>query len=293
MPTVREPADVPDPRLRRCDLVRDRWAREVFEDSTDPGVLAVLRGPLWRDRDRPADPGRLHDRHPGLFLGHVTSDGCRFVDRELCLPRSLFATPALREAAGLTPTMSPRSPAELVIRMLNRAKDGGSRAQWLVTGTGFAGHWPLLTLLRLRRMSGLLQLDRAQAQASIDRSLVPLAGALADGSLWVLSERHRSGDPEPLRLLVRRRVDDPTDRDAYLVQTDGPVDLDLLLSLIHARSCCQEAFSGVRRAAREGRAAEAGAPVPTDPYTTWYRVVTSAMTRPGAGPADPCAQRSG
>ncbi len=291
--TVREPADVADPRLRRCDLARDRWAREVFEASAEPGVLVVQRSPLWRDRDRPADPGRLHDRHPGLFLGHVTGDGCRFVDRELCLPRSLFATPALRETAGVTAAMSPLTPAELVVRMLNRAKDSGSRAEWLVTGTGFAGHWPLLALLRLRRMSGLLQLDRAQAETWVDHSHPPLAGALGDGSLWVLSQGRRPGDPHPFRLLLRRRVDDPADRDAYLVQTDGPADLDLVLSLVRARSRCLESFGEVRRAAREERAAAVGAPAPTDPYATWYRVVTSAMTRAGADPGDPCAQRSG
>ncbi|GAC1335484.1 MAG: IS701 family transposase [Chloroflexota bacterium] len=124
-----------------ADAVRDDLRSYVVEHlGTPDGVLIIDEtGFIKKDtksagvqRQYSGTAGRIENCQIGVFLAYGSSTGRAFLDRELYLPKEWLADPPRCREAGIPNGTAFASKAQLAIQMLDRAREVGVPAAWVV-----------------------------------------------------------------------------------------------------------------------------------------------------------------
>jgi len=285
-----------------AETVRDDLRAYVMEHLADPEAVLIVdeTGFLKKgtksvgvQRQYSGTAGRIENCQIGVLLAYATPQGRTFLDRELYLPKDWATDAARRAEAGVPEAVTFQTKPALARAMLARAFAAGVPAAW-VTGDEVYGRDRRLRLwleeqerpfvlaiatnepLWARTERGPQQLGAAVIAAALPPAAWEQhsAGAGSKGPrvydwAWVRLARW----PVPgwaHWLLVRRSLDDPTDRAYYVVFGPANTTLPTLVRVAGTRWAVEERF------------AIAKGEVGLDQYEVrrwdgWYRHITLAL----------------
>lgn len=285
-----------------ADAVRDDVRGYVVEHLGDERAVLVVdeTGFLKKGtksagvaRQYSGTAGRVENSQVGVFLSYATTAGRTFLDRELYLPR-VWTDDAPRCAEARIPAeVGFATKPELAMRMLARAIDAGVPAAWVSGDEVYGQQHKLRVMLEERGMGYVLAVPVNQrVHARLDDRLVELradelAARLPAQSFKKLSAGAGAKGPRiyswaraavrPLEdtghgywLLVRRSVNDPSDRAHYLCFGPPGTPLRELVRVAGARWAIEETFQTAK--------GEVGLDhYQVRRYDGWYRHITLAM----------------
>jgi len=257
-----------------AEAVRDDLRAYVLEHLADPEAVLIIdeTGLLKKgtksvgvQRQYSGTAGRIENCQIGVFLAYATAQGRTFLDRERYLPQEWANDPARREEAGVPETVTFQTKPALARAMLARAFAAGVPAAW-VTGDEVYGRdrRRRLWLEEQERPFVLAVATNESLWALTERGPQQLGAAVIAAALppaaW---EQHSAGEgskgprvydwawvrlarwPVPgwaHWLLVRRSLDDPTDRAYYVVFGPAGTTLATLVRVAGTRWAIEERF---------------------------------------------------
>jgi SRSO17 transposase len=281
-----------------ADEVRDDLQQYVLAQLSDEEPILVVdetgflkkgRHSAGVARQYSGTAGRIENCQIGVFLAYVSAQGHTLVDRELYLPREWTDDPQRCIQAGIPDDRSFATKPALARQMLERAFAAGVRAAW-VTGDsiygddrrlrmwleereqayvlavsgkeyvwiGFRQH-PVKELLSALPEEAWVRLsagDGAKGPRWYDWQLLPLNASFQEGwRRW---------------LLVRRKLDEPTELTAFVVFAPQSTPLESMVWVAGSRWAIEVSLEAAK--------GEVG----LDDYevrswTGWYRHITLAM----------------
>lgn len=281
-----------------ADRVRDDLQQHVLGHlGNDEAILVVDEtGFLKKGRQYSGTAGRVENCQIGVFLAYASTQGDTLIDQELYLPREWTDDPARCARAGI-PTdralplrdASQKTKPVLARRMLERAFQAGVPAAW-VTGDSVYGDDRRLRLwLEEREQAYVLAVSGKEyvwigfKQQRVSKLLAALpdegwtrlsAGEGAKGPRWYDWQAIPLNVPlqEGWRrwLLVRRKVDDPTERTAYVIFAPQATGMETLVRVAGSRWAIEVTLEAAK--------GEVGLDqYEVQSWTGWYRHVTLAM----------------
>ena len=270
----------------------------VVEHRGDPQAVLVLdeTGFLKKGqhsagvaRQYSGTAGRVENSQIGVFLTYAGAQGHVLLDRELYLPQAWTDDVGRCARAGIPPERPFATKPQLARQMLERAIDTAVPAAWVAGDSVYGDNRSLRAWLEERSqayvltVSGKEYVGRAGRQWQVKTLLAMLeeenwcrvrAGAGTKGPRWydwrwlpLAAPLH----PHWRRwLLVRRSLNDPTERTAYIVCAPVGTALDTVVQVAGRRWTVEQCFE------------EAKGEVGLDQYevrswTGWYRHITLAM----------------
>lgn len=280
------------------DAVRDDLRQYVVEHLADPEAILVVdetgflkkgRHSAGVARQYSGTAGRVENCQIGVFLSYAGRHGHTLIDRELYLPQEWTDDPARCRRAGIPADCSFATKPTLARQMLERALEAGVPAGW-VTGDSVYGDDRRLRLwLEEREQAYVLAVSGKEyvwsgfQQVRVKKLLADLpedgwmrlsAGAGEKGPRWY--DWLLIGLNRPLQngwgrwVLVRRKLDDPTELTAFVVFAPQETDVETMVRVAGSRwtmEVCLEAAKGeVGLDHYEVRS-----------WSGWYRHITLAM----------------
>jgi SRSO17 transposase len=288
--------------LRRAlwdpEAVREELRTYIVQHLEDPDAVLVIdeTGFLKKGchaagvaRQYSGTAGRIDNCQIGVFLAYASRHGQALLDRELYLPKAWTDDPSRCRQAGIPEARRFATKPQLAQAMLQRALAAGMPGRW-VTGDSVYGDDRRLRLwledhphAYVLAVSGkeYVWLDWHQCQVKTILAALPedgwsrlSAGDGTKGPRWY--DWHWLPLAEPLEpgwcrwLLVRRRISDPRELQAYVVFAPQDTTLAEVVRVAGTRwtieSCFEAAKSEVGLDHYEVRS-----------WTGWYRHTTLAM----------------
>jgi SRSO17 transposase len=281
-----------------ADEVRDDLRSYVVEHlgSTEAVLVVDETGFLKKgaksvgvQRQYSGTAGRIENCQIGVFLAYATAEGRTCIDRELYLPKEWAAKAERRAEAGVPEGVEFATKPRLARKMIERALAAGVPFRW-VTGDEVYGRDRRLRVwleeqgvsyciavgsdeyvwldFRQHRVKSLLGKIPEKAWAVLS------CGAGAKGERfyeWACVEllSFMLGDKRR-RLLVRRKIGEPTEVAYYVVFGDAETTLEEMVQVAGARWAIEESFETAK--------GEVG----LDQYEVrswhgWYRHITLAL----------------
>jgi SRSO17 transposase len=281
-----------------ADVVRDKLRQYVMDHLEDDGAILVMdetgflkkgRHSAGVARQYSGTAGRVENCQVGVFLAYVSSHGHTLIDRELYLPQEWTDDPERCAQAGVPADRHFATKPKLARQMLERAFEAGLQPAW-VTGDSIYGDVRGLRLwleeeeqAYVMAVSGKEYVWMNLKQHRISQLLADLpsdgwsrlsAGDGAKGPRWydwLLIPVNRPPQQGWRRwVLVRRKLEDPTEMTAFAVFAPEETDLETMVRVAGSRWAIEVTFE------------EAKGEVGLDEYevrswTGWYRHITLAM----------------
>jgi SRSO17 transposase len=281
-----------------ADDVRDDLQQYVRAHLSDEEAILVVdetgflkkgRHSAGVARQYSGTAGRIENCQIGVFLAYVSAQGHTLIDRELYLPREWTADPQRCAAAGIPDGRSFATKPALARQMLERALAAGTPAAW-VTGDSVYGDDRRLRLwLEEREQAYALAVSGKEyvwigfQQQRVKEVLAALpeeewrrlsAGDGAKGPRWYDWKWLPLNDPlqENWRrwLLVRRKIDEPTELTAFVVFAPQNTPLESMVPVAGSRWAIEVTLEAAK--------GEVGLDhYEVRSWTGWYRHITLAM----------------
>lgn len=284
------------------DLVRDDLRAYILERLGDPGAVVVIdETSFCKSGHKSAGVGMQHcgttgqveNCQVGVFLAYASSKGCTLLDRELYLPMRWIEDQERCREAGIPEEVRFQTKPELAKRMLERLFTAHVPVAWVVADSVYGGNLDLRFFLEEHQycyVGAVANIEAVGIQTATGRKRLTVAEAEAQmlsasdwqrlsmnegtkGPRWfdwaVLPILHRWEDDGRHWLLIRRRLDDPTEKTFYLVFAPPRTTLAEMVQAIGARwgiETCFETSKETGLADYEVRG-----------FTAWYRFTTLVM----------------
>jgi len=283
-----------------ADALRDevtRYAADHLLAEGESGVLIVDETGFLKKGDKSigvqrqysGTAGRIENCQVGVFLALVGSRGRALVDREVYLPKSWCDNQDRLREAKAPPEASFATKPNLAQQMIGRALDSGLRPRWVLGDEVYGSDSKTRRLLESRGQPYVMAVSSQQrlwvefVQQRVDRIAEQLDDhdwfrfSVAQGAKgprvydWAAGQFGAPTDHGLIRwLLVRRNVEDPTDRAYYLCTAPPDATGQDLAVAAGQRWAIETCFQTAKQ--------EAG----LDEYevrswTGWYRHVTLSM----------------
>jgi SRSO17 transposase len=284
--------------------VRDDLRSYVVEYLGDPGgVLIVDETGFLKKGTRSAGvqrqysgtAGRAENCQLGVFVAYAAPRGRALIDAELYLPRSWADDRARCADAGVPGEVGFATKPELARQMLGRALDAGVPARWVTAGEAYGQDHKFRVFLEQRRVGYVVAVPCSQSvgtgtgygnTGSRADALAAAAPAQAwkrlsagDGAKgprlydWAMATLPIAREPSAgfeRWLLIRRRINDPTDLAYYLCFGAASTAIGQLVRIAGARWAIGECFASAKN--------ETGLDhYQVRRYDAWHRHITLAM----------------
>lgn len=289
-------------------LGRSRWSAADVRDElrsyivehlgSEQAVLAVDETGFLKkgtesvgvQRQYTGTAGRIENSQVGVFMAYVSPKGRALMDRKLYLPKSWAEDPVKRRKADVPEDIAFATKPQLAREMVESAIEAGVPFAW-VTGDEVYGQSPAFRdWLMSRRIPFVLAVPCTQRVCRKGQESVEVREVAK--RLWKRTwQRLSAGDgtkgerlydwalvklrlPETPAygawLLVRRSIEDPTDKAYYLVYGPQGTGIETIVSVAGSRWGVEECFEAAK--------GEVG----LDHYEVrlfdgWYRHITLAM----------------
>src|SRR5215217_3648700 len=286
-----------------ADAVRDDLSEQVIAELGDEdGVLVVDETGFLKKgtkscgvaRQYSGTAGRVENCQVGVFLGYASAKGRAGIDRALYLPREWADDAGRREGAGVPEEVAFRTKPALALEMLERAFEADVPARWVVGDAVYGSDGKLRRALEAWQQAYALAVKSTEKPTTFPPYRPPgqvMAAEVPDELEPDAWQRLSCGDGAqgerlyewayvPLRpglqhgwvhaLVIRRDLDDPTERAYYLVFAPTGTTLADIVLAIGARWTIEDVFKLAKRQ------------VGLDQYevrswTGWYRHTTLAL----------------
>jgi len=213
--------------------------------------------------------------YPGVFLAYASDRGAAFIDHALYLPRAWTQDAERRAEAGIPAEVRFASKITLAERMLARAFDADTPAQWVVADSFYGRSGAFRRWLEERGQSYAVMIPRTNAiqyegqrirvEQLAERLTVP------ESAPWLclaLSEGCAAGRGR--WLLIRRDTDDPSEDAYWLAHGPAGTTEGELVRVCDARWQVEECFAQTK-----GEVGMDQYEVRT--WTAWHRFVTLCL----------------
>lgn len=281
-----------------ADAVRNDLRGFVSEQlGTPDGVLIIDESGFLKkgtksagvQRQYSGTAGRIENCQIGVFLAYGSKKGRALLDRELYLPKEWLANPARCQEAGIPEGLVFASKPQLAIRMLDRAREAGVPAAWVVADEvygndeSFRRHLETATEPYVLTVSSshLIWQDMAQQSVGAITAALPSdvwrtcsAGAGSKGERlydWAcLRLPYQAAAGMEHRILVRRSRTDDAELAYFRVLCPTPTALETLARVAGMRWMIEECFEDAKGAVGLDQ-------YEVRRYDAWYRFMTLAL----------------
>ncbi len=261
--------------------VRDDLRVYVMEHLADPHAVLVVdeTGFLKKGthsvgvkRQYSGTAGRIENCQVGVFLGYASQHGAAFLDRALYLPKDWAADPARRAQAHVPEAVTFRTKPALALAMLERTLDAGVPCRWVAGDEVYGGDRTLRFWLEQRRQPFVLAVASDEplwrdgpgyrSAKTLATELPPAAWQRRSAGDGTKGPRYYDWAWQPLWrlqltpeerawghwLLVRQRLDDPSDRAYYVAfaPREGTT-LDTLVRVAGRRWSIEVSFEAAKQ----------------------------------------------
>src|SRR3989440_10066458 len=237
--------------------------------------------------------GRVENCQVGVFLSYVTAKGHTLIDRELYLPLDWCEDRDRCRAAGIPESVRFQTKPELAVQMIERIWQAQIPISWVVADTVYGGNLDLRTWLEAHGYPYVMAVacnepvgfqaptGRRREEAALVEAFVLHDGdwqrlSMSEGTKgprlfdWaIVPMLHQWEDDGRHWLLIRRNVDDPSQKAYYFVFAPQGTTLPEMVKAIGARWHIEENF-------------ENGKDLGMDHYEVrsfigWYRHITLVL----------------
>jgi SRSO17 transposase len=283
-------------------LVRDDLRAYILEQLGDPQAILVIDETSFPKRGKKSAgvkkqycgrTGQVENCQVGVFLSYVSAHGHALIDRELYLPKDWIDDAGRCREAGIPEEVGFQTKCELAQQMIERIFQAQVPLAWVVADSVYGGNLDLRTWLEAHQYSYVLAVacdEPVGIQTASGRKQTTVAEAEAlllpadawqrlsmsegtKGPRWfdwaLLPILHGWEDDGRHFLLVRRCLDDPSEKAYYFVFAPMGTTLAEMVKAIGARWSIEEDFEtgkDMGLADYEVRG-----------FTSWYRHVTLVM----------------
>ena len=258
-----------------ADAVRDDLGTYVVEHLGEPdGVLIVDETGFLKKGTKSAGvarqysgtAGRIENSQVGVFLAYRSGRGAAFLDRALYLPKAWAEDRPRRRVAGIPEEVAFATKPELARTMLRRALKAGVPARWVTADEVYGSDYNFRRLIEDAGLSYVVAVTSAQRLflggyygRSDDFADGLDAGAwrrlsCGDGSKgrrlydWAFVAFPFQSDEEWAKgLLVRRSIDDPSERAYYLCRCPRGTTPEALVRVAGCRWAIESAFEQAKQ----------------------------------------------
>jgi SRSO17 transposase len=284
------------------NVVRDDLRAYIVERLGDPQAILVIDESSFRKRgkksagvskQRGGTTGQLENCQVGVFLAYVSSRGHTLLDRELYLPLRWIADRERCREAGIPEEVAFATKCEQAQRMIERLWKAGIPFAWVVADTVYGGNGALRALLEVHQYfyglavacdepvgiqtsQGRKRMTVAQAETQSfqaqDWQRISMSHGTKGPRLFdwaVMPLLHGWEDDGQHFLLVRRCVDDPSEKPYYFVFAPVGTPLRAMVTAIGARWKSEECFETGKEMGLEDYEVRG--------FTAWYRHITLVM----------------
>jgi SRSO17 transposase len=253
-----------------ADLVRDDLQRYVIEHLGDDQAVLVVdeTGFLKKgvksvgvQRQYSGTAGRIENCQIGVFLSYASRHGHCLIDRALYLPEGWCEDRARCEEAGVPPTVGFSTKPELGRAMLAHAFAAEIPCAWVTGDCVYGGDARLRRLIETHGRGYVLAVrsnqvfKEAEVADIADQLTKPDWHRLSAGDGmkgprlydWALVPATPTADGWQQGLLIRRAIDNPSERAFYLVHAPAATSLADLVQVAGRRwtiEACFEAAKG-------------------------------------------------
>ncbi len=283
-------------------LVRDDLRTYILERLGDPQAVLVIDETSVRKRGKKSagvgmqhcgTTGQVENCQVGVFLAYSSQKGHALLDRELYLPLRWTEDRERCCEAGIPDDVGFATKPELARQMIERLWNASIPFAWVVADTVYGGNLDLRTWLEAHQYSFVLAVactetvgihtpdGRKRMTVAEAEALVLHTGdwqrlSMSDGTKgprlfdWaVMPILHRWEDDGRHFLLVRRCLDDPSEKAYYFVFAPLGTTLAEMVKAISARWCIEECFETGKEMGLEDYEVRG--------FTAWYRYITLVM----------------
>ncbi|HET8853233.1 MAG TPA: IS701 family transposase [Ktedonobacteraceae bacterium] len=285
-----------------ADLVRDDLRTYILEQLGDPQAILVIDETSFPKRGKKSAgvkkqycgrTGQVENCQVGVFLSYVSAQGHSLIDRELYLPKDWIDDPGRCTEAGIPEEVGFQTKCELAQQMIERLWKAQIPFAWVVADSVYGGNLDLRTWLEahqysyvlavacdepvgIQTASGRKQMTVAEAEALLLHADDWQRLSMSEGTKgprlfdWaVIPILHQWEDDGRHFLLVRRCLDDPSEKAYYFVFAPPGTQLPEMVKALGARWSIEEDF-------------ETGKAMGLSDYevrcwTAWYRHITLVM----------------
>jgi SRSO17 transposase len=285
-----------------ADLVRDDLRAYILERLGDPQAVLVIDETSFRKRGKKSagvarqhcgTTGHLENCQVGVFLAYASPKGHTLLDRELYLPMRWIKDRKRCQEAGIPEAIRFQTKCEQARQMIERLWLAKIPFAWVVADTVYGGNEELRTWLEAHGYSfvlavacdepveiqtpeGLKRMTVAEAEASFCREEDWQRLSMSQGTKgprlfdWaVMPMLHRCADDGRHFLLIRRCVDDPSEKAYYFVFAPLGTTLVEMVQAIGQRWKIEECFETGKAIGLEDYEVRS--------FTAWYRHITLVM----------------
>jgi SRSO17 transposase len=284
------------------DLVRDDLRAYILERLGDPHAVLVIDETSFRKRGKKSagvskqhcgTTGQLENCQVGVFLAYVSSRGHTLLDRELYLPMRWIADRQRCQEAGIPEDVAFATKCEQAQQMVERLWRAGIPFAWVVADTVYGGNGALRAFLEahgyfyglavacdepvaIQTSEGRKRMTVAQAETQSfqaqDWQRISMSHGTKGPRLFdwaVMPMLHGWENDGQHFLLVRRCVDDPSEKTYYFVFAPVGTTLAQMVKAIGARWKIEECFETGKDMGLEDYEVRG--------FTAWYRHITLVM----------------
>ncbi len=285
-----------------ADLVRDDLRAYILERLFDPQAVLVIDETSFRKRGKKSagvkkqycgTTGTVENCQVGVFLSYVSAKGHSLIDRELSLPKEWIDDPGRCPEAGIPEEIRFQTKCELARLMIERLWKARIPFAWVVADTVYGGNLDLRIWLEahhysyvlavacdepvgIQTASGRKQMTVAEAEALLLHADDWHRLSMSEGTKgprlfdWaVIPILHQWEDDRRHFLLVRRCLDDPSEKAYYFVFAPAGTRLAEMVKAIGARWSIEEDFETGKEMGRADYEVRC--------YQGWYRHITLVM----------------
>ncbi len=285
-----------------ADLVRDDLRTYILERFGDQDAVLVIDETSFRKRGKKSagvkkqycgTTGTVENCQVGVFLSYVSKKGYTLLDRELYLPKEWIGDPGRCREAGIPETIGFHTKCELAQRMVERLWRAGIPFAWVVADSVYGGNLDLRLWLEAHGYSYVLAVAcdepvgiqtpegrKRMTVAEAEALLVPSEKwqrlSMSEGTKgprlfeWALLPiLHQWEDDGRHFLLIRRCLDDPSEKTYYFVFAPLGTTLAEMVQAIGQRWKIEECFETGKEMGLEDYEVRG--------FTAWYRFITLVM----------------
>lgn len=280
--------------------VRDELRAYILEHLGDPGAVVAIDETSFRKRGKKSagvgmqhcgTTGQVENCQVGVFLAYTSSRGYALLDRELYLPLHWFEHQDRCREAGIPDEVCFHTKPELARIMVERLFNARIPVSWVVADTVYGGNLDLRTWLEAHGYAYVLAVPSIEAVGlhtplGRKRCMVSEALAFHDGQWqrismsegtkgprlfeWIMMPMlHRWEDDGRHFLLIRRCLDDPSNKAYYFVFAHPDTPLLDMVKAIGQRWHIEECFEAGKAIGLEDYEVRN--------YTAWYRYTLLVM----------------
>jgi SRSO17 transposase len=285
-----------------ANLVRDDVRAYVLERLGDPHAVLVIDESCFRKRGKKSagvkqqycgTTGRVENCQVGVFLSYVGHKGYTLIDRELYVPKEWIDDPERGREAGIPEGIHFHTKCELARLMVERLWNAHIPFAWVVADSVYGGNLDLRTWLEthgysyvlavacdepvgIQTASGKKRMTVAQAEVCLLAANQWQRLSMSEGTKgprlfdWaIIPVLHGWEDDGRHFLLVRRCLDDPSEKAYYFVFAPTGTTLAEMVKAIGKRWHIEECFETTKDMGLGDYEVRG--------FIAWYRHITLVM----------------